>query len=159
MEYQREDSCPPRVCIHLKRRCAASPLDVHVTCQCCLTLHACRAWAVGAFKDSPLTNTLMWWLLAPCLFLTSQIKVVLTASSTFLIDSLSFSTTTESGKGPDALERKKEGDLSEKRRMKHPDYIWKNVFFSKTTLKWGTYNGYGKYILNVLLFVYLQPFA
>lgn len=58
--------------------------------------------------DSPMTIVVIWCLLAPCLFLTSQMKVVLTASSTFLTVSLLPSTITLSGKAPDALERRKQ---------------------------------------------------
>ena len=55
--------------------------------------------------DSPMTKGVSWCLPAPCLFLTSQMKVELTAPSTFLTVSLLSSTTTVSGKEPEALER------------------------------------------------------
>lgn len=50
-----------------------------------------------------MTTVVIWFLLDPSRFLTSQMKVVLTASSTFLTVSLLPSTTTVSGKGPEAL--------------------------------------------------------
>ena len=56
--------------------------------------------------DSPMTMVVIWCLLAPCLFFTSQMKVVLTASSTFLTVSLLPSTTTVSGKEPEALQER-----------------------------------------------------
>lgn len=55
-----------------------------------------------------MTNVVSVFLLAPCLFLTSQVKVVLTASSTFLTVSLFCSTTTVSGSEPEALETTKQ---------------------------------------------------
>lgn len=56
--------------------------------------------------DSPTTNVVIWLLLAPCLFLTSQTKVVLTALSTFFTISLLSSTVTVSGSDPDNLDGK-----------------------------------------------------
>lgn len=56
--------------------------------------------------DSPMTTVVIWLLLVPCLFLTSQTKVVLTALSTFFTVSLLSSTITVSGSDPDILDRK-----------------------------------------------------
>lgn len=68
--------------------------------------------------DSPLTMVVIWFLLAPCLFLTSQMNVVLTASSTFITVSLSPSTVTASGKAPDALEVEIWGDIKSGRQRR-----------------------------------------
>lgn len=54
-----------------------------------------------------MTKVEIWFLLVPCLFLTSHMKVVLTASSTFFTISLLSSTITVLGNEPDTLEGKK----------------------------------------------------
>lgn len=88
----------------------------HLSFVCEIQMHApsisvCLLCQLLSYTDSPMTRVVIWLLLVPCLFLTSQMKVVLTASSTFFTISLLSFTVTASGSEPDALDRE-----------------WKNIF-------------------------------
>lgn len=100
----------------------------HVTHVCfCMWCHS-SAWTVlvcvpacepAGRTDLPMTKVVIRSLLAPCLFLTSQTKVVLTALSTFFTVSLLSSTDTVSGSDPDILDRKERifSDLARDKEM------------------------------------------
>ena len=83
------------------------PQSVQVYMLCICFVFVCTCWVVCLFVsfNSPLTMTVTWSLPTPIRFLTSQTKVVFTASSTFSTFSSLPLICTVSGISPERLQR------------------------------------------------------
>ena len=104
--------CFHQICMHVHLDCSLLCVYLRTLPHVCSKCVCLCVFVVSGSMDSPMTMVVIWCLLAPCLFFTSQMKVVLTASSTFLTVSLLPSTTTVSGKEPEALqEREREREV------------------------------------------------
>lgn len=111
--------------------CTSCSLVCLGVCGCSLSVH------------SPLTMAVTWSLPVPMRFLTSQTKVVLTASSTFSIFSTLSAICTVSGSSPDMLQEHRDGkhitfiltDGHCKANQHRP--IWQSIITHWKEIRWG----------------------
>lgn len=101
------------------------------TCRVFILLSSKSVWVCGCFLsfNSPLTMAVTWSLPIPMRFLTSQTKVVLTASSTFSIFSSLPVTCTVSAISPDILQGHKRIDVRKTKRGSPKKKWWWQTYF------------------------------